>query len=753
MLLFVSAGPAWGGVHELKSWDDVTYSPNPKDYLDGVGLGFDLTDTSGSRILPCIEWDAADQEDFGDGQGTIESSSLEATVYTSRGSIKSNEGLSLALSVGGLFWDVAAELETNNTLQVAEDSVIVEVRGRKVYYNTRVNRARLTQEVITRYINAGDIDGFIQRCGQEAVTEIKNGSLVALRYEYHNLSSDERSQLVSCVSASFPFGDFSGCFASFNQQRLAESRVSITQQAYGVSELAQQNFLAALLNGTCRFDANCILMAINNFFFAPNSASDAKPILWVTSPYSRIDSRAVFNNTGFNQKQKGLKFYYLDLINVNTQIERIQDLLTGASTCLEANLEPLDTAELVEKLDMFTAFQDLIIAAGARCYEGRIDVPSSDPEHYVAKCTATPAYRAARRDFLLNPVAFPTLTPPEDWTFCMWCSRNNTLALGAAASHTVDALMNLTSFGAGSSRCFEAENELEGLTSLDLSGSDITDVHPIASLRQLSELDLGDNSSLGDVQSLGGLPLESLNVQGTQVNSLVGLESLGDTIRVLRMGYPALPPVQLASMEALADYRYLEVLDFYGAAFTEPSDHLFRNKPLLRSLDLFFVWGVTGIESFVESVLLQDLNIAYTTDMPRNLDALADLASTVRNWITQDYYADLDALLDSDPVLGARFLSYYASMYDVPVSVARSHFQNLFRGGDAQPWLGLLRGSGLCYLADNFDFQNGDALQDPELDGQAEQNRFNAIMGLCGSRVLAPGAIVLWHAGEVFICP
>jgi Leucine Rich repeats (2 copies) len=127
----------------------------------------------------------------------------------------------------------------------------------------------------------------------------------------------------------------------------------------------------------------------------------------------------------------------------------------------------------------------------------------------------------------------PSSAPASQTTaqsFTWWCQRQKSAPV--VTKRTIDLLLAK----AGTENCSGAEARLDSLTKLDLYGSKITDLQPVASLNTLTNLELGDNQikdlkPLASLSKLAFLGLGSNKISDVQplasLNNLTGLY-LGD---------------------------------------------------------------------------------------------------------------------------------------------------------------------------------------------------------------------------------
>ena len=107
-------------------------------------------------------------------------------------------------------------------------------------------------------------------------------------------------------------------------------------------------------------------------------------------------------------------------------------------------------------------------------------------------------------------------------TFSDWC--DNKRSLSQETRHTINVLLER----AETQTCDRAEENLNNLTALDISRSQITDLSPLTSLTNLSEVNLGGNQ-LTDLSPLAGLSnLTRLDLYMNQVADVSPLADLNN---------------------------------------------------------------------------------------------------------------------------------------------------------------------------------------------------------------------------------
>jgi Leucine-rich repeat (LRR) protein len=101
-----------------------------------------------------------------------------------------------------------------------------------------------------------------------------------------------------------------------------------------------------------------------------------------------------------------------------------------------------------------------------------------------------------------------------------WCRKKDLLT--PEAKHTVELVLKKL----GTTDCDTADRELSTLKKFALYGDNITDINPIASLTNLTELKL-NNSQISDLKPLQSLTnLTELKLNNTQISEIKPLASL-----------------------------------------------------------------------------------------------------------------------------------------------------------------------------------------------------------------------------------
>jgi Leucine-rich repeat (LRR) protein len=183
---------------------------------------------------------------------------------------------------------------------------------------------------------------------------------------------------------------------------------------------------------------------------------------------------------------------------------------------------------------------------------------------------------------------------------------------------------------------FESLRELKNLTSLNLSGANVSDLSALRGLKSLTSLNLS-GTKVADVSALRDLKtLTSLNLFATEVADLSPLRELThltsldlfDTevtdISPLRkltsLSFLNLSGTKVANVSALRELKALTSLGLYGAKVTDVSP--LRELKSLTSLDLFAT-AVTDISPLRELKNLTTLNLSHTN--VADLSPLRDL--------------------------------------------------------------------------------------------------------------------------------
>ena len=98
----------------------------------------------------------------------------------------------------------------------------------------------------------------------------------------------------------------------------------------------------------------------------------------------------------------------------------------------------------------------------------------------------------------LSAKAAETRSSNSRQTFADWCRQKADLS--PEAKHTVDVLLEQ----AGTTECDAANQTLSSLTEINLSGNEISDIKPLASLTNLIRLFLSNNR-ISDIKPLASL--------------------------------------------------------------------------------------------------------------------------------------------------------------------------------------------------------------------------------------------------------
>lgn len=156
-------------------------------------------------------------------------------------------------------------------------------------------------------------------------------------------------------------------------------------------------------------------------------------------------------------------------------------------------------------------------------------------------------------------------------TFADWCRNRENLE--PAAKRTVSLILQQV----GTFNCGRASQNLQDLTRLDLSTSQISDVRPFQSLNNLVELKL-INNQIADISPLQSLEkLEVLDLSYNQISNLAPLSSLTN-LEVLNLSYN-----QVDQVESLQSLMNLNELNLNNNQVTD----ITPLKPLDRLIYLF----------------------------------------------------------------------------------------------------------------------------------------------------------------------
>jgi len=165
----------------------------------------------------------------------------------------------------------------------------------------------------------------------------------------------------------------------------------------------------------------------------------------------------------------------------------------------------------------------------------------------------------------------PTPTESQFETFADWCrNREN---LDPEAKRTVSLILQQ----AGTFNCGRASQNLQDMTQLDLSSSQISDIRPFQSLNNLVELKL-INNQISDITPLQSL--ENLEVLDLSYNQISNVEPLGSlsNLEVLNLSYN-----QVRQVEPLQSLMNLNELNLTNNKVTD----ITPLKPLERLIYLF----------------------------------------------------------------------------------------------------------------------------------------------------------------------
>ncbi len=156
-------------------------------------------------------------------------------------------------------------------------------------------------------------------------------------------------------------------------------------------------------------------------------------------------------------------------------------------------------------------------------------------------------------------------------TFADWC--RNREKLDPEAKRTVSLILQQ----AGTFNCGRASQNLQDMTQLDLSTSQISDIRPFQSLNNLVELKL-INNQISDVTPLQSL--ENLEVLDLSYNQISNVEPLGSLtkLEVLNLSFN-----QVNQVEALQSLKNLNELNLTNNQVTD----ITPLKPLDRLIYLF----------------------------------------------------------------------------------------------------------------------------------------------------------------------
>jgi Leucine-rich repeat (LRR) protein len=160
---------------------------------------------------------------------------------------------------------------------------------------------------------------------------------------------------------------------------------------------------------------------------------------------------------------------------------------------------------------------------------------------------------------------------------------------------------------------------LASVHTIDLTGQDVRDLHPLAALPDLTSLRLTGNGRVGDLTPLTGLPLTNLGLSDTGVTDLAPLS------RTTTLQWVGLSDTGVSDLGPLASSAGLIELDVAYAAVTDLS-------PLAGAASL----------SMLDVRANQVTDVTPVASMP----ALDEL------WVGGNPVADLRPLLDAPALLG-----------------------------------------------------------------------------------------------------
>ncbi len=171
----------------------------------------------------------------------------------------------------------------------------------------------------------------------------------------------------------------------------------------------------------------------------------------------------------------------------------------------------------------------------------------------------------------------PTSTKSNFETFADWCrNRKN---LDPEAKRTVSLILQQ----AGTFNCGRASQNVQDMTQLDLSTSQVSDVRPLQSLNNLVELKL-INNQISDVTPLQSLEnLEILDLSYNKISNIKPLASLSN-LEVLNLSYNQV--TQVESLQSLMNLNELNLTNNQVTDITplKPLDRLIylfiRNNPI-----------------------------------------------------------------------------------------------------------------------------------------------------------------------------
>ena len=213
-------------------------------------------------------------------------------------------------------------------------------------------------------------------------------------------------------------------------------------------------------------------------------------------------------------------------------------------------------------------------------------------------------------------------------SFSVWCTQREQLS--ASEQHTIDVLLTI----AGTEECQAASDSLLDSTELDLSDRQLTNLEPLATLRQLNVLYLGNNQ-ITDIRPLENLTeLTDLYLpdnQITDISSLIQLDKLSTLY---------LDNNQLTDLSPLANLRSLTIL------FAN-SNYLQSLEPVANLSNLSQLYVANNqIENIQPLSQLSQLNyLSLGNNRVANIEALASLERLIELDISRNRITQLDALV------------------------------------------------------------------------------------------------------------
>ncbi|MBF0312721.1 MAG: leucine-rich repeat domain-containing protein [Oligoflexia bacterium] len=199
-------------------------------------------------------------------------------------------------------------------------------------------------------------------------------------------------------------------------------------------------------------------------------------------------------------------------------------------------------------------------------------------------------------------------------TFADWCLRGNSLT--STQKITVEALLSLTPQGVASlgnrEKCEEGQRFLQSLSIVNLGGQNISELAPLASLKNISQLLLSHNpiSDLGPLSELPNLTYLDLSFcKLTSITPLANLSKLTD----LNLSHNQLQETRMLSS--------LQALTNLNLGFNQISDPLLHPLSFLKSLT------VLNLEEneITDPTRLQNLKELTLLDLSRNKIRVARL--------------------------------------------------------------------------------------------------------------------------------